>query len=99
MTLDDSCLSSLKLYGGEYSGLEFYPSNSKTLHRKKRSSLRGEDSDANSPSTNQFRSLPEDHGTSHISVIDKWGNAVAMTTTVNTYFGSKFISPSTGLHF
>lgn len=40
-----------------------------------------------------------DHGTSHISVLDSHGLAVAMTTTVNTYFGSKVISPSTGLLF
>jgi gamma-glutamyltranspeptidase / glutathione hydrolase / leukotriene-C4 hydrolase len=39
---------------------------------------------------------PEDHGTSHISVLDKHGNAVALTSTVNTYFGSLIVSPSTG---
>lgn len=32
--------------------------------------------------------LPEDGGTSHISVIDRWGNAVACTETINLAFGS-----------
>lgn len=39
----------------------------------------------------------EDHGTSHFSVVDKDGNAVAMTSSVNTYFGSQVISASTGI--
>lgn len=43
-----------------------------------------------------FDSFGIDHGTTHLSVLDKWGNAVAITSTVNTYFGSKVISPSTG---
>jgi len=38
-----------------------------------------------------------DHGTSHFSIVDEDGNAVAVTTSVNTYFGSSFISPSTGV--
>lgn len=32
--------------------------------------------------------LPGDHGTSHISVVDQWGGAVACTETVNLGFGS-----------
>ena len=31
----------------------------------------------------------EEYGTSHISVIDKFGNAVAMTTTIEAVFGSR----------
>ncbi|KAE9608039.1 putative aminoacyltransferase, Glutathione hydrolase [Lupinus albus] len=38
-----------------------------------------------------------DHGTSHLSIIDHERNAVSMTSTVNAYFGSKFLSPSTGI--
>jgi gamma-glutamyltranspeptidase/glutathione hydrolase len=34
----------------------------------------------------------DDHGTSHLCVIDADGNAVALTTTVNGYFGSKLLS-------
>ncbi|PIA47963.1 hypothetical protein AQUCO_01400514v1 [Aquilegia coerulea] len=38
-----------------------------------------------------------DHGTSHISIVDRERNAVSMTTTVNSYFGAQFLSPSTGI--
>ncbi|KAG8383471.1 hypothetical protein BUALT_Bualt04G0016700 [Buddleja alternifolia] len=38
-----------------------------------------------------------DHGTSHISIVDEQRNAISMTTTINAYFGSKFLSPSTGI--
>ncbi|PNW69930.1 hypothetical protein CHLRE_17g698650v5 [Chlamydomonas reinhardtii] len=40
---------------------------------------------------------PDDHGTSHLSVLDGEGNAVSLTTTVNTGFGSGLVSRSTGL--
>lgn len=39
----------------------------------------------------------EDHGTSHISIVDAEDNAVSMTTTINTEFGSKVYSESTGV--
>lgn len=35
--------------------------------------------------------------TTHISTADKWGNWVAITTTVNTTFGSKVVVPGTGV--
>lgn len=38
-----------------------------------------------------------DHGTSHMSIVDSERNAVSMTTTVNAYFGAKYLSPSTGI--
>lgn len=41
--------------------------------------------------------MPEDHGTTHISVVDKDGTSVSITSTVNTGFGSKVLSRSTGI--
>lgn len=38
-----------------------------------------------------------DHGTSHISIVDSERNAVSMTTTINGYFGAKFVSKRTGI--
>ncbi|KAL3829922.1 hypothetical protein ACJIZ3_018724 [Penstemon smallii] len=38
-----------------------------------------------------------DHGTSHISIVDRQHNAVSMTSTINAYFGSKLLSQSTGI--
>ena len=40
----------------------------------------------------------DDHGTSHLSVIDSQRNAVSFTTTINTAFGAKLMSQSTGTH-
>lgn len=39
----------------------------------------------------------EDHGTAHVSVLDSDGNAAAVTTSINLYFGSGLISPRTGI--
>uniref|UniRef100_A0AC34FD32 Gamma-glutamyltranspeptidase n=1 Tax=Panagrolaimus sp. ES5 TaxID=591445 RepID=A0AC34FD32_9BILA len=35
-----------------------------------------------------WKSHPEDHGTSHVSTIDEYGNGVAATTTINRWFGA-----------
>lgn len=40
---------------------------------------------------------PDDGGTTHISVMDAEGNAVALTQTVNTLFGSGITAPGTGI--
>ena len=40
---------------------------------------------------------PHDHGTSNFAIVDKAGNVVDVTTTVNTVFGAKLMVPSLGL--
>ena len=41
----------------------------------------------------------EDHGTSSLSVVDSEHNTVTITTSVNLEFGSKVVSPATGVVF
>jgi gamma-glutamyltranspeptidase/glutathione hydrolase len=48
-------------------------------------------------STYGSKVLGEDHGTTHYSIVDKFGNIVAATETVNTYFGSQVVIPGTGI--
>ncbi|KAK4437140.1 Glutathione hydrolase 2 [Sesamum alatum] len=38
-----------------------------------------------------------DEGTTHVCVVDNQRNVVTMTTSLNSNFGSKFMSPSTGI--
>jgi gamma-glutamyltranspeptidase/glutathione hydrolase/leukotriene-C4 hydrolase len=39
----------------------------------------------------------DDHGTTHLSTVDKDDMAVALTSTVNLLFGSKLLEPETGV--
>jgi len=43
--------------------------------------------------------IVEDAGTSHFNVLDADGMAVAMTSTINTSYGSKVIGKRTGIIF
>ncbi|HXF75165.1 MAG TPA: gamma-glutamyltransferase [Methylomirabilota bacterium] len=44
-----------------------------------------------------YRYHAEKGGTTHFSVIDRFGNAVSCTQSVNTRFGSKLLEPRTGI--
>lgn len=41
--------------------------------------------------------FPAGKQTTHLSVVDRWGNMVAMTATINTGFGSGYVIPGTGI--
>ncbi|HUK66926.1 MAG TPA: gamma-glutamyltransferase [Anaeromyxobacteraceae bacterium] len=58
--------------------------------------LRAKITERATPAT-EVTSEPERGETSHLSVVDAEGDAVAMTTTVNYYFGSCVVVPGTGL--
>jgi len=50
------------------------------------------------PQANAARgTLAGEKHTTHLSVIDRWGNAVALTTTINDAFGSCVVAPGTGI--
>lgn len=43
--------------------------------------------------------INQPHGTAHFSIVDSFGNAVSLTTTVNLLFGSLVHDPKTGVIF
>lgn len=43
------------------------------------------------------RRAQRESGTSHVSIVDKYNNAVAVTSTINTAFGAGFVSNKTGI--
>lgn len=49
------------------------------------------------PQGNAPAQAPRDHGTTHLCVIDKAGNAAALTTTVNLSFGAHVVAGRTGV--
>jgi len=53
--------------------------------------------DRATPSAAVTPGRPEHEETTHYSVVDRWGNAVAVTTTLNGAFGAKVAVPNVGL--
>ncbi|SCV69782.1 BQ2448_1176 [Microbotryum intermedium] len=41
--------------------------------------------------------IKEDHGTTHLSTVDRWGSSVSLTSTVNLIFGSRVMDKKTGV--
>jgi gamma-glutamyltranspeptidase / glutathione hydrolase len=54
-------------------------------------------SDTKSVQAGLGTSMPEKAETTHFSVVDKWGNAVSNTYTINGYFGSGEVVPGAGI--
>jgi gamma-glutamyltranspeptidase/glutathione hydrolase len=72
------------------------PSNTAAL-RQRISATRTLDHDAYGTAAAGGAAAANDHGTSHLSVMDAEGNAVAVTTTINTGFGSMVVAEGTGI--
>ena len=71
------------------------PANTSAL-RKRIRATRTFDQSAYGSTLSASRPI-DDHGTSHLSVMDDYGNAVACTTTINTAFGAGVAAGDTGI--
>lgn len=104
-TLDDDILP-LSEYGGKWALVNCTDDqgNAQDAHEGDRrlrsdpSKIRSETLNHRQRKTRLFNYL-EDHGTTHLNVVDKDRNSVSITSSVNYYFGSNFASPSTGIIF
>jgi len=102
MTLDDGVLN-LSQYGGQ-KWAQLKDSDGKGAlvdaqegdRRRRTERTRINDSHVVSRNMRLFQYL-EDHGTSSLSIVDKHRNTVTITSSVNLDFGSKVVSPSTGI--
>ena len=100
ITLDNDTLP-LSMYGGK-KWSQLHDSDDKGVgtdaHEgdRKRTRLGSTDEFSERKLARRFGYL-EDHGTSHLAVVDKDRNAVSITTSVNTIFGSGILSESTGI--
>lgn len=70
---------------------------SKNYAKKLRASIRPDRATPSSELKNPKLDLKESSSTSHISVVDHWGNAVSTTQTVNYSFGSCVVAEGTGI--
>eukprot|EP00584_Thalassiosira_punctigera_P022281 CAMPEP_0172560268 /NCGR_PEP_ID=MMETSP1067-20121228/87875_1 /TAXON_ID=265564 ORGANISM="Thalassiosira punctigera, Strain Tpunct2005C2" /NCGR_SAMPLE_ID=MMETSP1067 /ASSEMBLY_ACC=CAM_ASM_000444 /LENGTH=524 /DNA_ID=CAMNT_0013350027 /DNA_START=17 /DNA_END=1588 /DNA_ORIENTATION=+ len=104
MTLDDAVLN-LSQYGGQkWAQLKntdgtgaLVDAQEGDRRRRRAERARVDDSHNIAPRNLRLFNYLEDHGTSSLSVVDKDRNTVAITSSVNLEFGSKVVSPSTGI--
>ena len=98
-TLDNDTLP-LSMYGGtkwtQLHDHEGEGAGKDASEGDRKRSLRNAQDGGGRKLSNPFGYL-EDHGTSHLSIVDKDRNAVSITSSVNTYFGSGIVSKSTGI--
>jgi gamma-glutamyltranspeptidase/glutathione hydrolase len=72
------------------------PTNTAAL-RRRISAVHAAPSDTYGSAVPPSPAVLRDHGTSHLSVMDRAGNAVACTTTINTGFGALVVADGTGI--